>query len=213
MINAIIFDAEGVIIDTEIVWDAAQEEFLQRRGIRYDRAAIKHLLSGRSQAEAIGLLKAKYGIEGDVPALAAERMELVRCRLEQGAEFIPGFREFFARIRPQYRTAVATAMPADLLVIVDARLGLSKLFENRIYTLAAVNQRSQPNPDIFLYAAGRLAARPAECLVIEDAPHGVEAARRAGMKCVAITTTYDRSLLANADMIVDSFTQIDLAKL
>ena len=138
-------------------------------------------------------------------------MELVRRLLEEQVEFVAGFREFFQRVQPAYRTCIATAMHEDLLAIVDRRLGLSKLFGDRIYSLIAVGRRSKPNPDIFLHAAGRLGAKPENCLVIEDAPHGVEAARRAGMKCIALTTTYDRQILCNADLVVDSFAEIDLA--
>jgi beta-phosphoglucomutase len=213
MINAIIFDAEGVIIDTEKMWDRAQAEFLRRRGIAYDRHAIKHSLSGKSQAEAVEIIRAQYGLTGDAQALANERRELVRRQLEANVEFIPGFREFFQHIQPAYRTAVATAMPEDLLAIVDARLELSKLFAGHVYSLAAVGYRSKPNPDIFLHAAGRLGVRPENCVVIEDAPHGVEGARRAGMKSIALTTTYDQQTLAQADVVVDSFAQIDLAAL
>jgi beta-phosphoglucomutase len=213
MINAIIFDAEGVIIDTEKMWDRAQEEFLRRRGIRYERMDIKHTLSGKSQAEAIEIIKAKYGFTGDARALADERRELVRRQLEEHVEFVPGFREFFQRIQPEYRTAVATAMPEDLLAIVEARLGLSKLFAGHVYSLIAVGYRSKPNPDIFLHAADRLGVRPENCVVIEDAPHGVEGARRAGMKSIALTTTYERSTLSQADVVVDSFSQINLAEL
>jgi beta-phosphoglucomutase len=212
MINAIIFDAEGVIIDTEKMWDRAQEEFLRRRGIRYERMDIKHTLSGKSQAEAIDIIKTKYGLSGDAQSLADERRELVRRQLEEHVEFVPGFREFFRCIQPDYRTAVATAMPEDLLAIVEARLGLSKLFAGHVYSLVAVGYRSKPNPDIFLHAADRLGVKPANCVVIEDAPHGVEGARRAGMKCIAITTTYDRPALSQADVVLDSFAQINLAK-
>jgi beta-phosphoglucomutase len=213
MINAIIFDAEGVIIDTEKMWDRAQEEFLRRRGLAYDRQDLKHLLSGKSQPEAVEIIKAKYGLTEDAQALANERRELVRRQLKQHVEFIPGFRDFFQRVRPDYRTAVATAMPEDLLAIVDARLGLTKLFAGHVYSLVAVGYRSKPNPDIFIYAADRLNVRPENCVVIEDAPHGVEGARRAGMKSIALTTTYDRSTLSQADVVVDSFAQIDLAAL
>jgi beta-phosphoglucomutase len=211
MINAIIFDAEGVIIDTEKMWDRAQEEFLRRRGITYDRNDLKHLLSGKSQPEAVEIIKAKYGLTGDAQALANERRELVRRQLEEHVEFVSGFRDFFQRVRPDYRTAVATAMPEDLLAIVDARLGLSQLFAGHVYSLVAVGYRSKPNPDIFLHAAGRLGVQPENCVVIEDAPHGVEGARRAGMKSIALTTTYDRPTLSQADVVVDSFAQIDLA--
>ncbi|MFZ2643579.1 MAG: HAD-IA family hydrolase, partial [Verrucomicrobiia bacterium] len=63
-------------------------------------------------------------------------------------------------------------------------------------------------PDIFLHAASQLGSKPENCLVIEDAPHGVEAARRAGMRCIAITTTYDREKLRGAERVVDSFAEI-----
>ena len=209
MINTIIFDAEGVVVDTEKAWDKAQEEFLRRRGIVYERKKIKHLLSGKSQPEAIEILKAECGLTGNVQALIVERMGLVRRLLEEHVEFVAGFREFFKRVQPAYRTCIATAMPEDLLAIVDSRLSLSELFGGRIYSLIDVGHRSKPNPDIFLHAANRLGAKPENCLVIEDAPHGVEAAKRAGMKCIALTTTYDRQILSNADVVVDSFVQIE----
>lgn len=201
------------MVDTEKTWDRAQDEFLRRHGLHYDREKTKHLLSGKSQTEAIEILRAEYGLAGDIQSLIRERLELVRRQLAEQVEFIPGFRDFHRKIPPTVKTCIATAMPEDLLEIVDARLGLSKLFTGRIYSLMHVGQRSKPNPDLFLYAAGRLAARPEHCAVIEDAPHGVEAAHRAGMKCIALTTTYDRQKLSQADLVVDGFDQIDLATL
>ncbi len=97
-----------------------------------------------------------------------------------------------------------------LLELVDHRLSLSALFENRIYTLVDVGYRSKPNPDIFLYAAQQLRSFPENCVVIEDAPHGIDAARRAGMRCIAISTTYDCEKLQNADVVVNSYSEIDL---
>ncbi len=96
-------------------------------------------------------------------------------------------------------------MDTGLLTRVDRRLGLSKLFDGRIYTLADVNFRSKPNPDIFLYAAQRLKSKPENCLVIEDAPYGIRAAKRAGMQCLAITTTYPEEKLQEADIIIDNY--------
>jgi len=212
-ITTIIFDADGVVIDSERMWDSAQAAFARRHGIPYERQKVKALLAGRSQAEAVEILKTEYGLAGDTSSLANERMELVKRELEKGVEFVLGFREFLERIRIDYQTCVATSMPEELLAIVDGRLGLAKLFPGRIFSLIAVGYRSKPNPDIFLHAARQMNAKPADCLVIEDAPNGIEAARRAGMKCVALTTTFDRQTLSRADHVVDSFSQIDLAGL
>jgi beta-phosphoglucomutase len=210
-ITTIIFDADGVVIDSEKNWDDAQVEFSRRHGIPHEREKLKPLMAGRSQAEAIEMLKAEYGITGDTQSLAAERTELVKRGFQNGVEFMSGFREFFQRVRSDYQTCIATSMPEELLAIVDSRLGLSGLFGGQIFSLVAVGYRSKPNPDIFLHAAKQLGVEPASCLVIEDAPHGVEAARRAGMKCIGLTTTFDRQTLSRADCVVNSFAQIDLA--
>ena len=193
------------------MWDLAQEEFARRHSIPYERKKVKALLAGRSQAEAVEILKMEYGLTGDSRLLANERMELVKREFEKGVEFVPGFREFLERIQADYQTCIATSMPEELLAIVDGQLGLARLFNSRIFSLIAVGYRSKPNPDIFLHAASQLGTEPARCLVIEDAPHGIEAARRAGMRCVALTTTFDWQMLSRADHIVDSFSQIDLA--
>jgi beta-phosphoglucomutase len=208
-IRAILFDADGVIVDSEKIWDAAQAEFSRRRGIPYEREKLKPRLAGRSQADAIAILKAEYHLPGAAAALAAERLELVRRELAKGVEFVAGFPDFFARVRADYQTCVATAMPEELLALVDGRLGLSGLFGGRIFSLRAAGCRSKPHPDLFLHAACQLGAPPARCLVIEDAPNGIEAARAAGMKCVALTTTFARPQLAGADRVVDSFAEID----
>jgi beta-phosphoglucomutase-like phosphatase (HAD superfamily) len=208
MIDTILFDAEGVVIDTEPMWDKAQEEFLRRRGVVYHRDKLKHLFSGRSALESMEITKTECGITGDARLLAEERTELVRRQLEEHVGFIAGFAEFFQRVRPAYKTCIATAMAGELLRIVDQRLKLVEMFGGEVFSLAALGLRSKPHPDIFLHAARALGSNPETCLVIEDAPHGVEAARRAGMKCIAITTTYDREKLRGADRVVDSFAEI-----
>jgi len=209
-IEAIIFDCEGVIVDTETLWDKGQEEFLRRRGFVYDRSRIKHLLTGTSMYDGVRVMQREYGFSGDVEAQAEERIEIVRELFATEVEFIPGFKEFFLRANPVYKTSIATAMPSELLHLVDGRLHLSELFLGQIFTLEDVNFRAKPEPDLFLYAAKAIGIFPDRCLVIEDAPHGIEAAKRAGMKSIGLVTTYDRTLLASsgADWIADSFPSI-----
>lgn len=82
-----------------------------------------------------------------------------------------------------------------------------------IYSIADIGFLAKPKPDIFLYAAKKLGVDPASCLVLEDAPHGVTAARAAGMDCAAVTfsTTRERLTAAGADQVVDAFDQITLS--
>lgn len=209
MIETIIFDGEGIVIDTESIWDKGQEIFLQRRGFVYDRERIKPLLTGRTLAEGVEIMKQAYRFEGDTEALAQERADIVRGLLVHDTCFIEGFLQFYTSVRNRYKTCIATAMDQNLLKLVDQRLNLSALFENKIYTLDKVGYRSKPNPDIFLYAAQQLGSLPESCVVIEDAPHGIDAAKRAGMRCIAISTTYDAGKLAKADFVVSAYAEID----
>jgi HAD superfamily hydrolase (TIGR01509 family) len=211
MLDTIIFDGEGIVVDTETIWDQGQQEFLDRRGLVYDRDRIKPLLTGRSVLEGVAIMQREYGFAGDPQALASERIEIVRELFRRDVKFIDGFQAFFQRVCERYKTCIATAMDEDLLDIVDRRLGLSRLFDGRIFTLADVGHRSKPNPDIFLYAAARLHSQAGNCVVIEDAPHGIEAARRAKMRCIALTTTYGRERLRAADLVVDGYAEIDLS--
>lgn len=210
MIDTIIFDAEGVVIDTETIWDKGQEEFLRRRGFVYDRERIKPLLTGRTLAEGVKVMQEAYGFGGDLDEQARERADIVRELFATEVGFIDGFDAFFGKVRDSYKTCIATAMDQDLLTLVDRHLGLSKLFAGHIYTLADVGFRSKPNPDVFLYAAKQLGSEPATCVVIEDAPHGIEAARRAGMRSIGISTTYEPDKLLAADVVVHGFGEIDL---
>jgi beta-phosphoglucomutase len=210
MIDTIIFDGEGIVIDTEAIWDKGQEIFLRRRGFVYDRERIKPLLTGRTLAEGVEVMKQEYQFEGDTETLARERADIVRDLFAHEACFIEGFLEFYETIHTKYKTCIATAMDQDLLLLVNQRLNLSALFENRIYTLANVGYRSKPNPDIFLYAAQQLHSSPKNCIVIEDAPHGIDAAKSAGMGCIAISTTYTPDKLQKADIVVNAYSEIDL---
>lgn len=211
MIDTIIFDAEGIVIDTETIWDKGQAIFLQRRGFVYDRERIKPLLTGRTLAEGVEVMRQAYRFDGDTEALARERADIVRELFIHETAFIEGFLPFYESVRNHYKTCVATAMDQDLLKLVDQHLNLSALFENRIYTLDKVGYRSKPNPDIFLYAAQQLGSAPEHCVVIEDAPHGIDAAKSAGMCCIAISTTYDPGKLQKADFVVNAYAEIDLA--
>ena len=211
MIDTIIFDADGVVIDSEALWDAGQKEFLRRRGCTYDRETVKPLLTGRSVADGVRVMQEVYGFAGDVEKLAIERIKIMKYLFSNNLSFMENFKDFYHTVKAKYKTCIATAMDSDLLSLADERLGLAKLFRGNLYSIAEVGYVAKPQPDIFLHAARRLGAQVKQCLVIEDAPLGVEAAKRAGMQCIALTTTYRREQLTQADLVVDGYTQIDLS--
>ncbi|HEX6781063.1 MAG TPA: HAD family phosphatase [Solirubrobacterales bacterium] len=207
-LEAVIFDAEGVVVDTEPIWDEGQRLFLARRGIAYDREKVKPLLTGRSLIEGTRLLADLFALEGPPAELAEERAEIVRD-LMADVQLVPGFSEFFSAVRGRFQTCVATAMAEELFDVVDRKLGIRDLFAGRVYTLSDVGQRAKPDPALFLFASAQLEVPPPRCVVIEDSPLGIEAAHRAGIRVVGLATTYRAESLGGSDLVADGYSDLD----
>ncbi len=198
---------EGVVIDSEGAWDQAQKILLERRNLIYERDKMKKKLTGKSLSEGISIIKKIYGLEESVDSLLAERNVLFKKNI-QNIFFLKGFLDFYDQIK-DYKKCIATSMDKELLDIVDKKLGLTELFNGNIFSIADVGYVSKPKPDLFIYAANMMHSKPINCLVFEDSPYGIQAAKNAGMKCIALASTYKREMLSQADIIVDSFSQIN----
>lgn len=207
--RAIIFDLEGVIVDSEKLWDKCAVIFLKNHGFRYQREPHKPMLMGRTLEEGVEIWKKEIGLKGDTKKLAQERRDIIR-EMYYETNFIPGFLDFFDRIKNKYKTGVGTSIERPFLAIVDNKLGITKMFKGHVYSIADIGFISKPNPDIFLHVAKKLNVDPEGCVVFEDSPNGVKAAKNAGMMCVATTNTTTRDLLADADIIIDSWSDDQL---
>jgi beta-phosphoglucomutase-like phosphatase (HAD superfamily) len=212
MPHAIIFDLEGVVIDSERFWTQALEQWFEGLGLSYDDTKVKSKASGHSVYEGTAIIMDSFGIIGDRYAQARERIESMKILLKE-IEFIPGFERFYDQVKGAYKTAVGSSIDKELLEVVDARLGIIGLFNNQVYTVADAGGKGKPDPAIFLYAASRIRSEPKDCIVIEDSPLGIDAARSAGMKCIGLATTYPASVLEDADMVFRAYSEIDLQML
>lgn len=212
-IKAIIFDLEGVIADTHPAWAEADRKFLRRRNYILDENTHHPMMTGRNLEEGVEIMRSTYPFKGETKELARERIGIFTSLLESQISFISGFERFYNSVAGKYLLAVGTSLDKTLLPLVEENLRLSKLFGSHIYCIADVGYLSKPHPDIFLHAAKNLEVTPENCVVIEDAPNGISAAKNAGMKCIALTTTFTREKLLEADLIVDSYSEIDLNKI
>ena len=208
-LRAIIFDADGVVLNSEILWDKSQVVLLGRRGLRYDRAILKPQLAGRSMLAGVQLMIAHYQLDENPEDMARERWEIVRELFATELEFMHGFEAFFSALDlSRYRVAIATAMQRDLMKVVTRRLHLYDYFGDHIYHIEDVGNKSKPAPDVFLHAAKKIGVKPCRCAVIEDAPHGLQAARAAGMYAIGLASTFDKQLLQKAHFVTSDYQQI-----
>jgi HAD superfamily hydrolase (TIGR01509 family) len=208
--QAIIFDLEGVVIDSEPIWDQINTEFLTKRNINPDVHQIKIHTMGKTMEEAIAIMMQMYNFKGKLKDLVKERRDIAERLLRSEISFIPGFKGFFKKIKPSYKVAVATSMERLFFRDVDDRLKLTRLFEGHIYSIEDIGFVAKPKPDIFLHAAIKLSVEPKACIVIEDSPNGVRAAKSADMYCIALTTSTSKEKLANADEIAVAYSEINI---
>lgn len=221
MLRAIIFDFDGVIVDSEPLilkltremaaqegWTVSDEEYYDDYLALDDRGVIAHLYASHGR-----------------PLDTARRDELIAWKarsyqeiIRDGLPAMPGAADFVAEVASQYPLAIASG---SLRVEIEHLLGTLGLRE-KFAVLATADdcQRSKPDPEVYLTALSRLRSLPSfrdeslqsgECLAIEDAPLGVVAAQAAGFKCLALTHSRPARELQHADWVAAEFADVSLA--
>lgn len=201
-LHAVIFDMDGVIVDSEPYSMQALVETLREYGIEPTAEDLRQSY-GRTVREDFANYFQKYGVSANLDA-AIRRKQARYFALAVGhLRPFAGVMSLLERLRQRgYRLGLASSGNQEKVTFGMNALALDGRFD-AIVTGDDVTQ-SKPHPEIYLIAARRLALQPSECVAIEDAPAGVEAAKRAGMRCIAVTNSVSREQLQRADLIVDS---------
>jgi len=214
--RALIFDMDGTIVDNMSYHTQAWIAFFERRGKTIDPDQFFRDTAGRQGKEIIRHYVGQDLSDDDIMALTHEKEVLYREMYGPHRRTIDGFDAFIDTARSRgFKLAVATsASPGSARFVLD-EMGLRERFDEVVIGTVDV-PRGKPHPDVFLKAADRCDVTPANSIVFEDAPLGVEAARRAGMRAVVLTTTLPASAFADYDnviAIVNDFTQLDVETL
>lgn len=210
-IKGVIFDAEGVIFDSEHFWDKIDTKFLKTYGIKYDAKVTKSDVTGLSFEEGVKYFKKKYKLKKNVSELITERFKIARSIFEKEAKFISGFKNFLIKLKQMNLTiGVATSLNPQLLKVIDRKLKINKIFNGNLYDLSMVDYKSKPEPDIYKLALKKLKLDKKECVAIEDSPNGILSAKRAGIFCYGLSTTFSKAKLRESDKIVRDFKEIYL---
>ena len=213
--RAFIFDMDGTIVDNMAFHTKSWLAFFERRGQTLDADEFFRATAGRQGHEIMSTYLGSHLTKEESAALDFEKESLYRELYAPHLAAVNGFVEFIARAKSAgIKLAVATAAPTENIAFTLDGLDLRKEFD--AIAGAADVARGKPNPDVFLLAADRSGALPVNSIVFEDAPLGVEAARRAGMRAVVLTTTLPAEAFAEFDnviAIVNDFTQLDVEAL
>jgi HAD superfamily hydrolase (TIGR01509 family) len=207
-LEAVLFDMDGVIIDSEPLWSDAEKQLLARRNLPYS-PSLKTAMMGRDARGAVGYLIEHYSLTESLGKLIEERNQLIAELFKEHLKAIPGALDLVRSvIAAGILTGLVSSSPKPLVELALEKLVTTGLFDLTLSGDQVV--RGKPAPDIYITAAEKLGVKPEYCLVIEDAPHGVAAAKDAGMCCLAISTSVSVVELAMADKVVSGFEEVDV---
>jgi len=205
--KAVIWDMDGVIVDTAPYHFRSWQDVFSKREVDFTKKDFRLIFGQRNDFIIHSTL-------GNVPseemeAIALEKETIFRNLMRGRIKALPGAVELIKSLTEHgFRNALASSAPPGNIKLLIGSLGIDDYFD--IIVSGHEVAESKPSPQVFLLAARRLGVKPENCIVIEDAITGVAAARRAGMRCVAVTTTNSRARLAEADMVVDSLEEVTI---
>jgi HAD superfamily hydrolase (TIGR01509 family) len=208
VIEAVIFDMDGVLLQSEEVWDVVREEYVRERGGRYD-ADVQRAMMGMSSVEWSRYLHEDAGVP-DAPAeINAEVVRRMLAEYKKHLPLIPDAVDAVRRIAAQFQLGLASSSNRELIDVALEQAGLAPYFAATVSSEEVAH--GKPAPDVYLEAARRLGIDPTQCAAIEDSHGGIRSAKAAGMRVVAIPNpTYppDDAALAQADVVLGSLSEL-----
>lgn len=208
-LQAVLFDMDGVLADSEPLINAAAIAMFKELGLEVKPRDFLPFV-GAGENRYVGGVAETYGFPIDLPAAKRRTYEIYLELVPARLEVFPGARDLvLACRRAGLKTAVASSADAIKVRANLAKIGLLWPTWDAVVTAEDVSAR-KPAPDIFLEAARRLDVVPARCVVVEDAVNGVQAARAARMRCVAVATSFPAEALRAADIVRPAIAQVTL---
>jgi HAD superfamily hydrolase (TIGR01509 family) len=212
-VDAVVFDLDGVLVDSEHVWDEVRETLARERGGRWHERAQADMM-GMSSTEWSRYMHDVVGLAEPPEEIDAEVVRRMQARYEAELPLIDGAVEAVERAAGSFRLAVASSSNRPLIDLVLELAGLASSFEATVSSEEV--ERGKPAPDVFLEAARRLGVPPEQCAAVEDSANGIRAARAAGMRVVAIPNRRyppPPDVLALADVVLESLDELTPATL
>lgn len=211
MIRAVIFDLDGVIVESETAHIEAEKQTFLKYGLTISPEEL-HTYTGTTAIVMFTELIAKYKLNTTFEEMNRQKEKILLKLLRQDAEPTKGVLNLMRELKHRgVKLAIASSSSRKLVNYIVDKLNISNLFES---TLAAEDiEHSKPDPEVFLKAAAQLGINPAQCLVIEDAKLGVESAKAAGMKCIGYRNPHSGNQdLSEANITTDDFTKLNIEK-
>jgi beta-phosphoglucomutase len=198
----VIFDMDGVLVDTARAHYTSWQVVAQKWGVPISWEKF-HASFGQPNHQIVPLILGRSVSPEELREVDRVKEEAFRAIIGTQVKPMPGVLRLIGQLHEQgFRLAVGSSGPRENISLILKALGVACRFGCIVSGWDV--ERGKPAPDVFLKAAEGIGVPPARCLVIEDVPAGIQAARAAGMKCVAVASTHSAQMLGEADRVVDS---------
>lgn len=203
---AVIFDMDGVLVDNDVYHFSAWGELCKNYGLRVEPEEVRSWFGNTNEM----ILKNLFGPELDPAAIrkmSDEKEELYRQLYAPDTRLTDGLASFLHELGNfGFKLAIATSAPEENVSFVLGHTGLENVFQTIIHSSHI--KVGKPSPEIYLKTSEIMGSKPSECLVFEDSFHGIESARKAGMKVIGVATTHPGSELKDTVRNIESFVEI-----
>jgi HAD superfamily hydrolase (TIGR01509 family) len=211
VISAVVFDLDGVIVDSEQVWDEVREQYTRETGGTYGPNAARDMM-GMSAPEWSQYMAESLDVPGTPDEINTAIVERMLQRYGDAPPLIPGAVDAVRAVGERFPLGLASSSNPELIEVVLRVTGLDHLI--RVAVSSQEVARGKPAPDVYLEAARRLEVAPEDCTAVEDSHNGIRSAKAAGMRVIAVPNPHyppDDDALALADIVVSSVTDIPAA--
>ena len=208
MIDAVVFDMDGVIVDSEQVWDEVREQYTRETGGRYTSTATRDMM-GMSSTEWSRYMADELHVPGTPEEINAAVVSRMLERYGEEPPLIAGAVGAVRRIGKRWPLAIASSSNPELIEVVLRVSALEPLF--RVAVSSQEVPRGKPAPDVYLEAARRLGVDPAACAAVEDSHNGIRSAKAAGMRVIAVPNPHfppDDEALGQADVVLPTIDEL-----
>jgi HAD superfamily hydrolase (TIGR01509 family) len=208
VIEAVVFDLDGVLLDSEQVWDEARERLAEERGGRWHARAQRDMM-GMSSTEWSRYMHETIGLPEPPEEINREVVERLAATYRENLPALAGAREAVERLATRWPLGLASSSNRELIDLSLELLGVKDLFAATVSSEEVAH--GKPAPDVYLEAARRLNVAPAHAAAVEDSTNGILAAKAAGMRVLAIPNAHfppDPEALDQADVVLDSLAEL-----
>lgn len=212
-LSAVVFDMDGVIIDSELHWKQAEPHFLRALAPDWKEKSY-HQIIGRSIQDIHALLVREHGLSMGWPEFIEGYGRIAEDIYGRKVSLLDGFKELLSELEAaRIPAALASSSPRRWIDMVIRRFGLAESFR-AVVSADDLNGEGKPSPVIYLRAASLLGLPPEACVAIEDAKNGVVSAHKAGMACVGLMNGFSHEQdLSEAELVVESLRELSVPAL